>query len=168
MQNYAWFVIEIFFDRRCFRNEWEFIPIDEFHIEFRMTHRNLLHFSMNFRMDSFNVTNGQTFPLIFGCWTIADVLHFRFDSVQLNGRRLVIGNSPYNQKYGIFFFVFCIVRMRVGHFVITHVTCAAFDNTVGLKISNIRPSNRNRKNKHSEHSSLNERINERTSKFCSY
>lgn len=40
-----------------------------------------------------------------------------------------------------------LLEMRVGHLIITHVGCVAFDNSMYLKILNIIPSNKTRKSK---------------------
>lgn len=151
-----------------FSNEWEFIPIDEFHIAFRMTHRT--YYIFRWISEWIHLTWRMARHFLSFLAAEQSQMYCISGSIQFNwmeeGWWLAIRRTT--KKYGIFFFVFCIVRMRVGHFVITHVTCVAFDNTMGLKISNIRPSNKNRKNKHSEYSSLNEWTNERTSKFCPY
>lgn len=129
---FAWYKM-LHFDRRCFWTKTgNLFQLKNFMWYSAVTYRTYYIFRMNFQM-----VQRDEWPDIyslFDCRTIADVLHFMFDSVQLNwmlneGWRYWIRRTTKNME-----FRFCIVvEMRVGHSVITHVACVVFYNTVGPK-----------------------------------
>lgn len=115
--------------------------IDEFHVTIHVyfVWRTETYFKFRWisELDSLNVTNGQPFSSRFvRCCTIADVLHFDFNSTTASvsvmfgvNKRLAFSS---HREYYRHFFVVCLFEMRVGHSLITHVTCVAFVNSVGL------------------------------------